>query len=224
MSGMLLLATCLMVDSRYTARYTNDYTDWYTPGVTMTDNRQILLDVALHLFAERGYDAVGVQEIVNAAGVTKPTLYHYFGSKRGLLDALLDAHFTTLQTRVAEAADYHGDLPLTLTRVTAAYFAFAREYPAFYRLQLALVFAPPESEAHQAVMDFHEAQQALLETLFAQATVQHGNMRGRQRRYALTLRGMIDTYIGIALNGYADLADDALLHQALHQFMHGIYS
>lgn len=224
MSGMLLLATCLMVDSHYTARYTNDYTEWYTTGVPMTDNRQILLDVALRLFAERGYDAVGVQEIVNAAGVTKPTLYHYFGSKRGLLDALLNTHFTTLRSHIAKAAAYHGDLPLTLTRVAAAYFEFARDHPAFYRLQLALVFAPPESEAHQAVMGFHEAQQTLLEALFTQAAVDHGNMRGRGQRYAITLRGMIDTYIGIALNGYADLADEALLHQALHQFMHGIYS
>ena len=30
----------------------------------------------------KGYDAVGVQEIVDTAGITKPTLYYYFGSKR----------------------------------------------------------------------------------------------------------------------------------------------
>jgi TetR/AcrR family transcriptional regulator len=53
------------------------------------DNRSALLTHALQLFAARGYDAVGVQEIVEAAGITKPTLYHYFGSKRGLLDTLL---------------------------------------------------------------------------------------------------------------------------------------
>ena len=190
----------------------------------MPDNRQSLLNEALRLFAERGYDAVGVQEIAAAAGVTKPTLYHYFGSKRGLLDALLAEGFDTLYANVAAAARYAGDLPLTLTRVTAAYFAFARQHPTFYRLQLAMVFAPPESEAQQAVLRHNAQQQALLEDLFQQATAQHGNMRGRQRRYAVTLRGMIDTYIGLALNGYADLADEALLHQALHQFMHGIYS
>jgi AcrR family transcriptional regulator len=53
------------------------------------DNRQRLLDCALELFSLRGYDAVGVREVVEAAGVTKPTLYHYFDSKRGLLEALL---------------------------------------------------------------------------------------------------------------------------------------
>ena len=52
------------------------------------DNRMNILEKALHLFYEKGYDAIGVQEIADAAGVTKPTLYHYFGSKYGLLQAV----------------------------------------------------------------------------------------------------------------------------------------
>ncbi|MEU9417785.1 TetR/AcrR family transcriptional regulator [Streptomyces sp. NPDC048272] len=44
-----------------------------------------LLAVATRLFAERGYDRTSVQEIVEAAGVTKGALYHYFGSKDDLL-------------------------------------------------------------------------------------------------------------------------------------------
>ena len=63
-------------------------------GVLM-DNRSKILSCALKLFSARGYDAVGVQEIVDAAGITKPTLYHYFGSKRGLLETLLAAGPTT---------------------------------------------------------------------------------------------------------------------------------
>ena len=64
------------------------------------DNRTNLLDCALNLFAARGYDAVGVQEIVEAAGVTKPTLYHYFVNKRGLLDVLLQSGFERLLDEV----------------------------------------------------------------------------------------------------------------------------
>jgi AcrR family transcriptional regulator len=44
-----------------------------------------LLAEATRLFAERGYDRTSVQEIVEAAGVTKGALYHYFGSKDDLL-------------------------------------------------------------------------------------------------------------------------------------------
>ena len=48
-------------------------------------------------------------------------------------------------------------------------------------------------------------------------------MKGRQRAYAATFIGMINTYIGLSLNGYARL-DDQRVHQAVHQFMHGIFS
>lgn len=44
-----------------------------------------LVEVALRLFAERGFESTSVQDIVAAAGVTKGAMYHYFGSKDDLL-------------------------------------------------------------------------------------------------------------------------------------------
>lgn len=43
-----------------------------------------ILSTALDLFAIKGYDATAVREICEAAGITKPTLYHFFGSKDGV--------------------------------------------------------------------------------------------------------------------------------------------
>jgi AcrR family transcriptional regulator len=187
------------------------------------DNRSALLSHALRLFAARGFDAVGVQEIVEAAGVTKPTLYHYFGSKCGLLEAVLREHFEALIGAVENAADYHGDITLTLRAVVKAYFDFARENGTFYRFQLALAFAPLESDGFQAVLQYHERQFALLEQLFVLAAVDHGNMRGRHRRYAVTLLGLINSMITLWLHGHVIL-DEALVYNATHQFMHGIFS
>ncbi|MFZ6027405.1 MAG: TetR/AcrR family transcriptional regulator [Chloroflexota bacterium] len=187
------------------------------------DNRSTILANALQLFASRGYDAVGVQEIVEASGVTKPTLYHYFGSKRGLLDALLEKHFTPLVQAVAQAAEYRGDLPLTLEKIARAFFDYARGHRAFYRMQLALWYTPQQSEAFQAVAPWNEKSYLVIEQMFLQAASQHGNMKGRQRAYATTFLGMINTYIGMALNGYTEL-EDPLVYQAVHQFMHGIFS
>ena len=50
------------------------------------DNIERILQCALELFYAKGYDAVGVQEIAQKAGITKPTLYYYFGSKYGFGD------------------------------------------------------------------------------------------------------------------------------------------
>ncbi len=89
------------------------------------DSRTGLLRAALALFAAKGYDGIGVQEVAEAAGVAKPTLYHFFGSKHGLLEALFAEYATRLDDAVRAAADYAGDLPLTLDRIVAAYIDFA---------------------------------------------------------------------------------------------------
>ncbi|WP_240979681.1 TetR/AcrR family transcriptional regulator [Streptomyces sp. HNM0574] len=56
---------------------------------------------ATRLFADRGYDRTSVQEIVEAAGVTKGALYHYFGSK----DDLLHEIYARLLRRQQERLD-----------------------------------------------------------------------------------------------------------------------
>src|SRR5947209_488862 len=73
------------------------------------DNRTVLLDCALRLFAARGYHAIGVQEICEAAHVTKPTLYHYFGSKQGLLEALIHERCAPFLVQLSDVAIYRGD-------------------------------------------------------------------------------------------------------------------
>jgi AcrR family transcriptional regulator len=186
-------------------------------------NREIILDKALDLFTSRGYDAVGVQEIADASAVTKPTLYHYFGSKQGLLKCLLTVRFDRLVQKVREAAGYAGDLPQSLRRIAAAYFGFAGEDPVSYRLLLSLFFAPKEGGAAGAIGDINSTQFSLLEELFMRASADHGNMRGRHAMYAATFLGLINNCIALALNGYLEL-DGALLERAVHQFEHGIYS
>jgi len=187
------------------------------------DNRDQLLDRALVLFSQRGYDAVGVQEIVEAAGVTKPTLYHYFDSKRGLLEALLQRGSSSLLTSIEKASTYQGDLVLTLEKITQAYFDFAQEHPVFYMMQYGMFFSPPDSEAHQAVLPYYKQQYELISGVFIKAAENHGNLRGRQQRYALGLLGGITAMIGLYLDGKIELTGE-VVYQTIHQFMYGIFS
>jgi AcrR family transcriptional regulator len=210
---VLCCAEVFKVDRFYTNRYNR----------MMIDNRKVIQNCALELFAIRGYDAVGVQEIVDAAGITKPTLYHYFGSKHGLLEDVLSEHFGSLNKEVEEAAHYEGDLVLTLEKTTRSFFEFSSRYPIFYRLMLSLWFAPKDSEGQKAVSIHNQRLFEVIEFLFLQAVKEHGNMRGRQMNYAATFMGMINTYIGLNLNGFIRL-DDRLVYQSVHQFMYGILS
>ncbi len=187
------------------------------------DNRKNLLKHALELFAANGYDAVGVQSIVDAAGIKKPTLYHYFGSKSGLLHTLLDEYLDPFLADLQVTARYNGDITASLQAITNAYFSFARQNPRFYRFYLSMWFAPRDSEAFKAMQSFSQRQQQLIETLFADAVKDHGNMRGRQRPYAASFLGMINTYVMLSLNSYEDLNDEQV-RRVIHHFMHGIFS
>lgn len=65
--------------------------------------RQQLLDVALRLFAARGFEATTMDEIAEAAGVTKPLLYQHFASKRALYLELCDGVAQSLLEAIGKA-------------------------------------------------------------------------------------------------------------------------
>jgi AcrR family transcriptional regulator len=63
--------------------------------------RESILETANRLFEMNGFHATGVDRLASEAGVTKRTLYKYFGSKEGLIEAVLRTHHTKMmeQTR-----------------------------------------------------------------------------------------------------------------------------
>ena len=72
-----------------------------TQGERKAETRARLLDAAATLFAERGIDAVSVDAVADAAGRTSGAVYAHFGSKQGLLLALLDEWAHSLVTVIA---------------------------------------------------------------------------------------------------------------------------
>ena len=53
------------------------------------DTKKRILEKALELFSERGYDAVSVGEVAAAVGIKAPSLYNHYESKRAIFDAIL---------------------------------------------------------------------------------------------------------------------------------------
>lgn len=192
-----------------------------------SDNRQILLQTALSLFARRGYSSVGVQEIVTAAGLSKPTLYHYFGHKQGLLGAILADYFPAFLARLQRAADYQGDLIKSLEQLTAAYFAFAQAEPDFFYLMLSMNYLPFEHETESLMQPFRAQLQSLIENLFVQAVPQHGNLRGHQVFLASSLIGSLNHHALLLLKRDPQQKGAGFSAQEVHQwvkhYMYGIY-
>ncbi|MBN1231376.1 MAG: TetR/AcrR family transcriptional regulator [Anaerolineales bacterium] len=179
--------------------------------------------VGLKLFTEKGYDAVGVAEVVEASSVTKPSLYHHFGSKRGLLDAILEDCIPPLNEELEIACDYQHDLPLSIQLTIQAFFIYARKNPDAYRLLLQVAQAPPSSEASKAADEYLQQQWNLIESMFKKAESDHGNMIGRSSLYTASFLGVITHSISLFLSEELVLEDE-LVYRLAHQFQHGIYS
>ncbi|KEF34592.1 TetR family transcriptional regulator [Deinococcus sp. RL] len=64
------------------------------------DRRQQILEVSARLFVERGFEAVGMGDIAQVLGVSRPTVYSYFTSPEGVLEALLDERLRDLLARL----------------------------------------------------------------------------------------------------------------------------
>ena len=186
------------------------------------DTKDKLLEEALRLFAQRGVDAVGVQEIVESAGVTKPTLYHHYGSKEGLVRAVVERGFARLNAALDELGPYDRDLPWYLERQAGLWIGCVRTQPAWFRVELSLSFLPPDNPSAALVRPGLEALQSRFAALFQEAATQHGNMRGRHKLLAAGWLGNLYHWTGIQL-GWVE-ADEALIRAGTRQFLYGVFS
>ena len=71
--------------------------------LTADARREQILAVALDVFARAGFHGASMNDVADAAGVTKPVLYQHFDSKRDLFLALLDEVGNRLLTAIAKA-------------------------------------------------------------------------------------------------------------------------
>ena len=98
------------------------------------ERRQQLYAVALSLFAERGYRATTMDDIAEAAGVTKPLVYQHFASKRALYLELVDAVARDLMAAVADATVRAEGPRQQVELGFAAYFTFVVAHDEAFRL------------------------------------------------------------------------------------------
>lgn len=104
-----------------------------------TATRRRILDAARELFAERGWAATSIDEVVGAAGVTKGALYHHFRDKTDVLRAVYeDQEQRSIERLLAMSVEY--DDPLDALRAGCRSFLTACLDPTFRKI--ALVEAP----------------------------------------------------------------------------------
>lgn len=191
------------------------------------ENRMLIMECAKKLFYAKGYDAVGVQEIVDQAGITKPTLYYYFGSKLGLLKKLLETKMEGAQTAVRAAVETNQDIRSLLYCIAKVYCDSFEKDREFYVLMMALFYSARENEAYQAVKPYvTEFYEAVVDA-FDRASFQLGNMHGRQKQFAVGFIGTIHHYLLLHCEtdrNQKEPISEEKITSLVNQFMYGIFT
>jgi AcrR family transcriptional regulator len=99
--------------------------------------RDEILEIAVGLFATRGYHGVSMDDIGSAAGVTGPALYHHFAGKEAMLvAALIPVSEGLLRGGKERVARHPGDARAALADLIEFHVEFALENPAVIAVHL----------------------------------------------------------------------------------------
>ena len=116
-----------------------------------------ILQKAQELFSKKGYDATSVREICEAAGITKPTLYHFYGSKEGVYRAIVEGALERFRADLVSALAGGGTLRDRLVRMARSYVEATVREPDLARFIMALIHNPPRSAPATDFVGFYEA-------------------------------------------------------------------
>jgi AcrR family transcriptional regulator len=179
------------------------------------DARRAILDGVEALLVEDGYGRFSMRRLAIRCGYTAPTIYHYFGGKQRLIDAVLEERFARILVRIRRVGR-RGDPAESVRAQLDAFVRFSLENPTHYRL-LAVPRpddAPPPASA--------EAARAELETPLA-ALLAAGRLRARSVDEAVQcLWAVLHDVISLRINGPSELWVDNLEEFALDTVLRGL--
>lgn len=116
------------------------------------ERRAALLETAAQLLDAGGADALRMDALARAAGVSRPVVYEHFGDRDGLVAALIREHGTRLHGQVADAVAGADTFEDELRAAVRAYLAGVREQGAALRGLLRSSGAAPEVEEVRAAI------------------------------------------------------------------------
>ena len=134
--------------------------------------RERLLDAAIELFYAEGVQSVGIDRVIERAGVAKASLYSTFGSKEELVRAYLENRHEMILGRLRAAVAAAGEDPVQ--RILAVFDSQAQLYrrPTFHGC--AFVMASAEAPAGGRIDLATESYRADVRGLFAELAAQAG--------------------------------------------------
>lgn len=179
-----------------------------------------ILKTATRLFSEKGFDAVGVQEIVDKSGITKPTLYYYFKSKTGLLESIINQNESVHIQILEKSAVYEHNFFDSLLKILKAEIDYAERNSDYFRFRINLLNSPEESESFTAFFPFAKKIENLFLEFFKNSANEFGNMKGKEELYSTLFSSNICSIARQVLSGSMKVSDE-ILYTIIHSFVYG---
>lgn len=188
------------------------------------ERRATIVAAALAVFAERGYPAASVDEIVGRAGVSAPVLYDHFESKRDLYEHLLERQTDELIARVGAAVARASGGEARLRVAFDAFFSLVEEQPFVHRMISADDGGDPE--LRRAVERRDEQGRAGVAALLAvEATIFEGEP-DRDQSLAMVAQMLRHGLNGLALwwRAHPEVPRDVVVDRAMDLAWRGLDS
>ena len=136
--------------------------------------KERIRQAATDLFARKGFDATSVREIVEAAGVSKPTLYYYFKSKEGLAANLVVDITEEFREALSQMSHSVGDLSAFVARIIEENFRFTRRHLEIVRFLFATVFGGSAKSFRPGVLSIYAETEAETKKIICRGAVEKG--------------------------------------------------
>ncbi|HEX8736553.1 MAG TPA: TetR/AcrR family transcriptional regulator [Pyrinomonadaceae bacterium] len=111
---------------------------------SIEETKAHILEIAREQFFKKGYAATSINTIVDAADVTKPTVYYHFKNKEGLFAALVEEAYDRCYEHRSREVDENATTAEKIYQVVNADFNFCLSQPELLRFVLSMTFAVPE--------------------------------------------------------------------------------
>jgi AcrR family transcriptional regulator len=116
-----------------------------TPNRRGVRSRELVLDAAERLMAEHGYEAATVAALKQEAGIPMSSIYHYFGSKDGVLLAVMERGAQRFFAELPDPTTRHGRPAEHLRTAVEAIAEALNRNPDFLRLLVTMAAQPPNT-------------------------------------------------------------------------------
>jgi mycofactocin system transcriptional regulator len=175
-------------------------------GRRRSTTRHQIADVALDLFAGRGFDEVSVDDVAQAAGIARRTLFRYYPSKNAIPWGEFDSHLQHLRTLLATVGPAVST-EQALRDALLSFNTFDKSETARHRLRMQVILRTTELQAYSLTM-YAGWREVIAEFVAARCGVTADALVPQTTAWVM---------LGVALSAYEHwLADDsASLTQAL---------